>query len=557
MAPEETGSPLGVETEPRSASSPPPGGAPGAWELAPKWRRIGALLIDLAIVLLTTGVGRLLLRAGTPLLENTAAVLLVLGLLFPVARDIIGGAGPGKRALGLRVIDDRTGQPAGPWRALTRQLSLYCLLPLLPDVVEFLRNEDGLALRDHVFGTSVCLPASTDTQRLGAPSATEQEHGRERAFAQAIAGWMVLQAVCFALVGAGVVPLAVMAALLIAPMERLAGPGGGAALSVLGALAAAVALVGLFAGCAAATLLQVRFLLRYLPLSIRRRRRWKLVAVLGVLILLWPGVLWPSGDYRGAVIIGALITGLSPVPIAGLALVHLLHPWYRGRSYVVMFRSFDSLADHGPLASVGRSLPQGHLLVLLVNPAGERSAWHSVISAQCGFSLRPRSWFPLLVRSEGFWKDDVHGLLSGAKAAVIDLNSDTPGLLEEIDMLESSELSVLRLVRRGVELPPSLSGRPNTRIAVDVPYSLRAQSATPEALVPRAVGIAFWTTLVVGFAAASAHMAGISNGVLVAGVLTLFGVGLTCAWRALRGTRIGANDEETIRRELELLLRQP
>jgi uncharacterized RDD family membrane protein YckC len=83
------------------------------------WPRFGAALIDGLIVGLVAGLLSAALHSGAA----RGIVLLVSVAYFTILEGGPRGAGLGKRALGLRVVDQRTGGPIGYPRAFVRWLT--------------------------------------------------------------------------------------------------------------------------------------------------------------------------------------------------------------------------------------------------------------------------------------------------------------------------------------------------------------------------------------------------------------------------------------------------
>jgi uncharacterized RDD family membrane protein YckC len=83
------------------------------------WPRVGAFLIDGLLVSLVAG----LLAAAVHGNVGGWLALLVSAGYFTILEGGPGGAGAGKRALGLRVVDKRTGAPIGYPRAFVRWLT--------------------------------------------------------------------------------------------------------------------------------------------------------------------------------------------------------------------------------------------------------------------------------------------------------------------------------------------------------------------------------------------------------------------------------------------------
>jgi uncharacterized RDD family membrane protein YckC len=121
------------------------------------WRRVGAAIIDIAIVVV------LAIVAGLVLGEVAGLVALVV-LAYELAAWVWWqgrtGASPGKQMVGLRVVD-ATGQPCGTGKAAVRWVAWlvdgfpYCL-PVVGFVMIF-TNADQRRLGDRWAGTWVVL----------------------------------------------------------------------------------------------------------------------------------------------------------------------------------------------------------------------------------------------------------------------------------------------------------------------------------------------------------------------------------------------------------------
>lgn len=98
----------------RTAALAPTRPARAGW-----WPRLGAFLIDGLLVSIVAGLLTTVLhgnlRGGLPVLVSL--------VYFTVLEGGPGGAGAGKRALGLRVVDKNTGAPIGYPRAFVRWLT--------------------------------------------------------------------------------------------------------------------------------------------------------------------------------------------------------------------------------------------------------------------------------------------------------------------------------------------------------------------------------------------------------------------------------------------------
>ncbi|HEY3776326.1 MAG TPA: RDD family protein [Solirubrobacteraceae bacterium] len=86
------------------------------------WPRFAAAMIDSLIVGLVWGLLISALHFGS----DRVLALLVTAAYFTILEGGPGGAGVGKRALGLRVVDQRTGGPIGYPRAFVRWLIQIC-----------------------------------------------------------------------------------------------------------------------------------------------------------------------------------------------------------------------------------------------------------------------------------------------------------------------------------------------------------------------------------------------------------------------------------------------
>jgi uncharacterized RDD family membrane protein YckC len=137
-----------------------------ALPLAGFWRRCGALLLDLTIVVIV--IAAILLGWGAvtgyrqswnaPITPESMTGLLLLLLCIRLWLDVNLQGTPGKLLLGCRIIDARTGGRIGYRQALLRLLGL--LLAALPAGLGLLRigwNRNRQGLHDSLSGTLVML----------------------------------------------------------------------------------------------------------------------------------------------------------------------------------------------------------------------------------------------------------------------------------------------------------------------------------------------------------------------------------------------------------------
>jgi uncharacterized RDD family membrane protein YckC len=119
------------------------------------WRRVGAAIIDVAIVVAIAIVAGIVFRRVSGL---AAVVVLAYELVVWVWWQGRSGASPGKQLVGLRVVD-ASGQPCGTGKAAVRWVAWlidgfpYCL-PLVGFVMIF-TNADQRRVGDRLAGTWV------------------------------------------------------------------------------------------------------------------------------------------------------------------------------------------------------------------------------------------------------------------------------------------------------------------------------------------------------------------------------------------------------------------
>lgn len=128
------------------------------------WRRVGGAITDVAILAVIAIVVGVVFRDAIGVALAILAAYQLVALVWWQGRT---GASPGKRLVGLRVVDAE-GRPCGPVKALTRWLAWvidgfpYCL-PVVGFAMIF-TNADERRVGDRVAGTWV-VPA----ERLGFP----------------------------------------------------------------------------------------------------------------------------------------------------------------------------------------------------------------------------------------------------------------------------------------------------------------------------------------------------------------------------------------------------
>jgi uncharacterized RDD family membrane protein YckC len=134
-----------------------PEGVPLVVELADRGSRAAAFILDLVFIILVMVAGGIALAFTASMLDIWALVIALLGFFllrifyFPVTELAWRGATPGKRILGLRVID-RQGGPLKPEaivvRNLMREVEVFMPLTMLavPSLTGFAATEQLLAL---------------------------------------------------------------------------------------------------------------------------------------------------------------------------------------------------------------------------------------------------------------------------------------------------------------------------------------------------------------------------------------------------------------------------
>ena len=134
-----------------------PEGVPLVVELADRGSRAAAFILDLVFIILVMVAGGIALAFTESVLDFWGLVIAILGFFllrifyFPVTELFFRGATPGKRILGLRVID-RQGGPLKPEaivvRNLMREVEVFMPLTMLavPSLTGFAATEQLLAL---------------------------------------------------------------------------------------------------------------------------------------------------------------------------------------------------------------------------------------------------------------------------------------------------------------------------------------------------------------------------------------------------------------------------
>ena len=181
----ETGTTAGISLGKRQRQIVTPEGVALTVELADRGSRAAAFMLDVVFIICIMVAGGILLALTSGLLHRWVAVIAILGFFllrvfyFPVTELHFRGATPGKRILGLRVID-RSGGPLQPEaivvRNLMREIEVFIPLTIVavPGVTGFdsliqllliawigiytlmpLFNRDGLRVGDMVAGTLV------------------------------------------------------------------------------------------------------------------------------------------------------------------------------------------------------------------------------------------------------------------------------------------------------------------------------------------------------------------------------------------------------------------
>jgi|AraplaMF_Col_mMF_1032025.scaffolds.fasta_scaffold00014_140 uncharacterized RDD family membrane protein YckC len=147
----------GVSLTRRQRAIVTPEGVPLVVELADRGSRAAAFILDLVFIILVMVAGGIALAFTERMLDIWSWVIALLGFFllrifyFPVTELFFRGATPGKRILGLRVID-RQGGPLKPEaivvRNLMREVEVFMPLTTLavPNLTGFAATEELLAL---------------------------------------------------------------------------------------------------------------------------------------------------------------------------------------------------------------------------------------------------------------------------------------------------------------------------------------------------------------------------------------------------------------------------
>lgn len=145
-----------------------PAGEPATWG-----RRVGAFLLDVMVLVAICAAFGVLYQAliggtsvddegyETPhgLLAASYAAPFISSLYFWILNGLTGGRTLGKRAVGIRIVADTTGEPVGWATALGREASRFALgifaLPLLASYLWPLWHPQRRTLHDLMAGTRV------------------------------------------------------------------------------------------------------------------------------------------------------------------------------------------------------------------------------------------------------------------------------------------------------------------------------------------------------------------------------------------------------------------
>jgi uncharacterized RDD family membrane protein YckC len=144
----------------------PPG---GEWELASWGRRLAAYLLDTIILVVPPLVVVVAVVLADPAEDSAAWYVALLAYLAWIVLPFVyftffhgdaRGQTPGKRAVGIRVISDETGNPIGYGRAFGRYIitvvfGFLLLIPWLLDYLWPLWDRKNQALHDKLVGSVV------------------------------------------------------------------------------------------------------------------------------------------------------------------------------------------------------------------------------------------------------------------------------------------------------------------------------------------------------------------------------------------------------------------
>lgn len=143
----------------REAAQAPPevSAAYSSW-----WRRVGAYLLDTLIIvvpLVVLIVVAVAVDVWAVALLGYVATFVVPVVYFSYFHGGAGGQTPGKRAVGIRVVSDETGQAIGYGRAFGRYAITFVfglfVIPLLLDYLWPLWDAKNQTLHDKVVGSVV------------------------------------------------------------------------------------------------------------------------------------------------------------------------------------------------------------------------------------------------------------------------------------------------------------------------------------------------------------------------------------------------------------------
>lgn len=161
--PPPSGSPFGVPPPPGAPQQPVGGYAgpsypapSGAGRYASWGLRVGAYLLDILLLAPVWIIGAILLQTDAAALGVIFYVLAFAGSLYFAYLTGASGASPGKRLMGIKVVNERTGQPMGGGLGIARVFihiidSLPCYLGYLWPLWDAKRQ----TFTDKVLGTVV------------------------------------------------------------------------------------------------------------------------------------------------------------------------------------------------------------------------------------------------------------------------------------------------------------------------------------------------------------------------------------------------------------------
>ncbi|MBN2363714.1 RDD family protein [candidate division WOR-3 bacterium] len=145
----------------------PPAEYSGKYEIPSPWLRILALFIDrmLSVLLVLAGIPFVVLAESSEpgYLQVPAKslffILLTAAVFYSYCRDAFKGKSLGRKMLGMKVVDEKTGKPIKFWKSFLREIGLH-FAPLLAIELVFIFTKPGGRRTGDVWAKSIVIKES-------------------------------------------------------------------------------------------------------------------------------------------------------------------------------------------------------------------------------------------------------------------------------------------------------------------------------------------------------------------------------------------------------------